>query len=408
MRVLVLTATFPPLSSGGADYAFRLCQQLSERGIEVHVLTNKQATAIDTVKLRTYPLMDKWSWSELPRLLRTIKQINPDVINLHFGGILYNNQPMIGFSCTLAKWIIPSVRFVTLIEAAIGLRAYLCSFPVRTIHKFMVALMRCEYSYGTILSASDALIVLSELHRKTLAFYDSSILCKSYVLPVPPLIKIPDSPAAREQGRKKLDVGTDQLLIAYFGYLYPEKGLETLLQAFKLVLKQKKDARLVIIGGTPEIVLASMDRPQYRQELLTLAEELGISQYIIWTGEYATDSEDPSLYLSASDLAVLPFDQGVFASNSSFAACAAHRLPIITTKGASLEPQFVDKENLVLVPPKDPEQLAHAIVTTLADARLLKTISDGSYALAQKFSSWQRTTEQTISIFRGENAPNLI
>ncbi len=136
--------------------------------------------------------------------------------------------------------------------------------------------------------------------------------------------------------------------------------------------------------------------------MLALSSQLGISQDLIWTGGYETDSEEPSLYLRASDLAVLPFDQGVFLSNSSFASCAAHRLPIITTKGLVLEPQFVDKDNLVLVPPKEPQQLAEAILATLADVRLLEKISHGAYQFAENFASWSYTAEQTISIFRGE------
>ncbi len=410
MKVLMITATYPPMSSGGADYAFRLSQQLCDQGLSVHVLTNEKAVLPDKSNIEMYPIMDSWSWRELPRFCRIIAQVKPDVINLHFGGILYNNQPMIGFAATIAKWILPSVRFVTLIEASIGLRVYLCSLPVRALHKIMIALTKCfnvNYSYGTLLRDSDAIIVLSNLHKLDLARYDKSIASKTYLLPVPPLLKFSDISASPQQGRSRLNIGLDQPVICYLGYIYPGKGLETLLAAFKIVHETKKNACLVIIGGTPQIVLADMRRPQYKQELLSLALELGISQNVIWTGAYDTDSEEPSLYLRASNLAVLPFDQGVFLSNSSFAACAAHHLPIVTTKGASLETPFVDKENLILVPPMNPQCLAQTILATLADVRLLEKISDGAYRLSQKIT-WAKTTEQTIAIFRGEKPTDPI
>lgn len=412
MKILLITATFPPMSSGGADYAFRLCQQLSSRDVDIHVLTSKKTTAISMDNFHSYPIMDIWSWSELPRLLQTIRQVKPDVINLHFGGILYNDHPMIGFSATFAKWILPSARFVTLVEAASGLRPYLCSLPVRAVHKLVIALTkayRVDYNYGTLLKDSDAIIVLSDSQRLELARYDQTILAKSYLLPVPPLMKIIDNTKVlREQGRRKLGVGGDQVLLAYIGYLYPGKGLENLLQAFKIVRQEKSNARLVIIGGVPEIVLTSMSRPHYREELLELSSQLGISEDIVWTGAYETDSEEASLYLRASDLAVLPFDQGVFLSNSSFASCAAHHLPIITTRGDYLESQFVDRENLVLVAPKDPKLLAQAILVTLVDVRLLERIADGAYELAKKVFSWSQTIEQTMAIFRGEKSTSLI
>ena len=44
-----------------------------------------------------------------------------------------------------------------------------------------------------------------------------------------------------------------------------------------------------------------------------------------------------TLYLCAADICVLPFNVGVRLNNSSFAAAAAHGLPIVTTRGEMLE-----------------------------------------------------------------------
>ena len=49
-------------------------------------------------------------------------------------------------------------------------------------------------------------------------------------------------------------------LIAYFGYVYPLKGIETLLAAFSLIAKRDARARLVIIGGINETAVKSLDR----------------------------------------------------------------------------------------------------------------------------------------------------
>ena len=67
MKVLVVTATFPPMSSGGADYAFRLCQFLIKKGVEVHVVTGKAAVTTKSVGMEIYPVMASWSWLELIR-----------------------------------------------------------------------------------------------------------------------------------------------------------------------------------------------------------------------------------------------------------------------------------------------------------------------------------------------------
>ena len=154
MKVLVITASFPPLPSGGSDYAYRLCEHLLDQGIDLHVVAAKEALAPDRQDMPIYPIMNKWSWKELPPLLQLVKRLEPDVINLHFGGFLYDDHPMITYFPTLAKFVLPKVRIVTLIEAPIGVRAYLKSFPVRASHKLLTQIFRnrkVDYSYGTIL-----------------------------------------------------------------------------------------------------------------------------------------------------------------------------------------------------------------------------------------------------------------
>src|SRR5262249_51996243 len=147
--------------------------------------------------------------------------------------------------------------------------------------------------------------------------------------------------------------------IAYFGYLYPGKGIETLFQAVSPL--GSRSFRLVLIGGANEVVLKEMKRPDYVAELKELAGRLGISDKVSWSGYYPTESDRASLYLRGADACALPFDAGVYLNNSSFAAAAAHGLPIVTTRGEIVEAPFRDRENVLLTPPKDPQALSAAI-----------------------------------------------
>ena len=106
-------------------------------------------------------------------------------------------------------------------------------------------------------------------------------------------------------------------------------------------------------------------RVSYVNELNNLPRTLGIQDKVTWTG----DTEQASLYLHASDLCVLPFDLGIAMNNSSFAAAAAHGLPIISTRGRILERYFAHEENVFLCPPQDPHALAAAIQTLIDRTR---------------------------------------
>jgi glycosyltransferase involved in cell wall biosynthesis len=138
------------------------------------------------------------------------------------------------------------------------------------------------------------------------------------------------------------------------------------------------------VGGVPGVDAS------YAEAVAKLPKELGIADRVVWVGEYAWDSEDASVYLRAADLCVLPFDIGVYLNNSSFAAAAVHELPIITTRGPTLEAPFLHAENVWLCPPKDPAELAAAIETLIDDPELRRRLGRGSGDLARTWFTWNR------------------
>ena len=125
--------------------------------------------------------------------------------------------------------------------------------------------------------------------------------------------------------RKHLNVMADDFLFGYFGRLYPGKGLETLLRAFREVYHRRTNVRLLVIGGEGDQLFTKGRR--YLSELQALASNLGIAERVTWTGEMPYDAPEMSRHLCAIDACVLPFEGGVRLNNSSLAAVAARRRP---------------------------------------------------------------------------------
>ena len=69
MKLLVVTA-FPPLQAPEADHALGLCQRMAEQGVDVHVIAQHGSVAPTHPRMSIYPIMQEWSWRELPRVLR--------------------------------------------------------------------------------------------------------------------------------------------------------------------------------------------------------------------------------------------------------------------------------------------------------------------------------------------------
>jgi polysaccharide biosynthesis protein PslF len=395
VRLLVISGAYPPHRSGEATNAFYLCQNLAERGLDVHVLTSQESVAHPHPRITLYPVMRDWSWREMPKLARMVRRSRPDAILLFYIGWIYPHQFMVTFAPFLAKRLLPGVPFVTRFENPMGADIGHTRVATRGIRKVMALLagQNVDYGYGTLLRDSDRVIVLSERHRSILseAFADTS---KKSVL-IPPAANMRVSAAPRDLGRQRLGVGDDAFVLTYIGYLYEGKGLESLLRAFAMVRAQRPNVRLVIMGGAVDS--RSRHPASYVDTLHALASSLGVADDVIWTGPYSGQSEETSILLGAADVCVLPFRQGVHLNNSSFASVAAHGLPVITTRGEFFEEQFVHGENVFLCPPESPSSLATAIETVMTNQQLRERLRVGIAELTQEWFSWDRLVDRTLA-----------
>jgi glycosyltransferase involved in cell wall biosynthesis len=111
----------------------------------------------------------------------------------------------------------------------------------------------------------------------------------------------------------------------------------------------------------------------------------------------------PSKLLRAADICVLPFDGGVRLHNSSFSFCAAHGLPIITTKSNDTEAEFIDGDNVSLISSGNAELLSRAIETLKSNDNLRKKLCDGSLSLFEKTFSWKQALEKTLAVYKNTN-----
>ncbi len=404
MKLLIISAAFPPMRAGEADHALQLCWRLADRGLDVHVLTTKGSVEkVPDASFKVHPIMRDWSWSDMPRFARYLRRCSPDAVVLLYIGWIYNDHPMVTFAPTIARTMLSCVPFVTQFENAEGARPDATSLLARVLRKgiaLWLGAQRVDYSFGTLLSDSDRIITLSGYHLVELSKLKLGLEKKTVLIPAPPLMRISqeDGGSFRKRGRESLKVQSEDSVIIYLGRIYPAKGIETLLQAFQLVASHRRNIHLVLVGGHIERQDAHCP-PNFARDILQLPADLGVADKVTWTGEYAWDSDLPSIYLRASDICVLPYKLGVLLNNSSLAAAASHGLPIITTKGATLEPAFVHEENVYLCPPENSAELAAAIEALMDQRDLRERLSVGALKLAREWFSWERVVTRTIETF---------
>ena len=156
---------------------------------------------------------------------------------------------------------------------------------------------------------------------------------------------------SRDDVRRELGV-EDAFVLLTTGRLAPQKGVEYLLRAAPRIRDALPGVRIVVAGDGP-----------LERRLVKLAGELGVDGAVSFLGFRADVAE----LLAASDLVVLPsLWEGL--SISLLEAMAAAK-PIVTTTLGSNREVTDDGRAARLVPPKDVDALAAAVVALAASPR---------------------------------------
>jgi glycosyltransferase involved in cell wall biosynthesis len=155
------------------------------------------------------------------------------------------------------------------------------------------------------------------------------------------------------------------------GRLYPQKAFDILLRAFAIFHKKKSDWRLVILG----------DGPLY-SELLELAEQLHISEYIEWKGLVETPLQ---YYLEADIFVIASRFEGM--PNALLEAMST-ALPSIVTDALEGALEVVGHDvNGLVVNVEDPNGLAEAMYQLAEDENLRLRLGEAARArVASEYS----------------------
>ncbi len=120
---------------------------------------------------------------------------------------------------------------------------------------------------------------------------------------------------------------TTALRLVSLGRIVPKKRLDLVIEAVAELCQTFPDLRLVVVGQAPDRYAT------YAENLKHLAEKLGVSSQVEWTG-YVSEKNLPQV-LSTHDLAVLPY---LMATQSGAAfKVLSHNVPLLTNNLPAFE-----------------------------------------------------------------------
>lgn len=181
--------------------------------------------------------------------------------------------------------------------------------------------------------------------------------------------------------------------ILFVGRLEERKGIHYLIDAIPKVVARHPNVRFVIVGDDTD---TAKGQSSVLKELKEKVAQHQIEKHIQWIPRVTLDSL-PSYYRSA-DIAVVPsvYDNSPY---TCLEAMSCGRAVIGTSAGGTQE-YIVNGESGIIVPPRDADSLANAMVQLLDDEALRNKL--GEAARQRVLSHFQRAeiARQTVELYQ--------
>ncbi|MDI9623835.1 MAG: glycosyltransferase [Methanothermobacter sp.] len=348
MKKVIMIGKFPPHLGGVASHTYNLAKQLKEKGYHINVLTYPHEKIEDknNIKVSSAPTINIkglrgliFTLTATQKLIKIIRKENIDIIHAHY--------------------IIPP-GLIALIGSIITKKPYYV-----TVHGSDALILSSKSILRPIIKlilkkASKVLVISKKLAEKVM---ELGIPQKKIIVTYNMVDTKIFNPQIKTSFRE--EIGTKKPIILFVGNLVPQKGVEYLLKAKKLL---KRDSKLVIVGGGPLL-----------EKLKNIVEKENIKD-VIFTGPRT----DINNIMAAADIIVLPsVSEGIPIVLLEAMAMAK---PIIATKVGGI-PEIVDESVGILIEPKNPKELADAIDKLLSDEKGRKRLGKNGLKKAAKFST---------------------
>jgi rfaE bifunctional protein nucleotidyltransferase chain/domain len=385
LSILLVVPTFPPDQCGVGDYTFQLAMHLASARHRVVLLTTRREVPA-ALPFEVRPVLANWHFPDMKTILDAVRDVQPDVVHIQYHNEDYDAVEMISALPLCLKETLPETLVVT------------------TLHNVRSGTFAPSLTMGVFLRFSDWLVITNDADRETLLSEHPRMAHKYTVVPAAGGLPCPAGVlAARDEHRRslrrQLGLGSETLLLGYFGFINEEKGLESVLEAMRDLKEARFPAHLLLVGGLHSDREAEVS--PYEERLRKTIDSLGIAARVTSTGYLEADAA--SRHLVALDLAVLPFRDGVTTKRSSFLSVLSHDVPVLSTRGAHLPEALRDGENVVLVPAGDPISTGRALsamVQALArDPARLDKVRAGGRRLFEEIFAWEPIVRAHESIY---------
>jgi glycosyltransferase involved in cell wall biosynthesis len=299
MKVLIVTGSYPPMRCGVGDYSHSLVESLvANHEVEIGVLTSvTEVDKNDLTGVQIFPIIKKWNILEIFKIIKVIQYWSPDIVHVQYPTQAYKNN--------LLPWVVPMIAYlmgkkVVQTWHEIYSRIYAPILFLKAIVPSTLIFVRENYALNLHPHLRWAI-----WRKNTVFISNASAIPKMH-------LKTDENLLYRKKFIKK-----QNRLIVFFGFIYPQKGVELLFEIANPVSDQ-----IIITGQFDENSIYFQ-----KIEKLTLTKP--------WLGKVTItgflEAVDAAKLLSVADAVILPFRATSGEWNTSIHSAVLNGAFVITT-----------------------------------------------------------------------------
>lgn len=195
---------------------------------------------------------------------------------------------------------------------------------------------------------------------------------------------------------------SNKFVIASFGLINPDKGIEYVVEALPSVIEANPHQDVIyMIVGEPHPALDQKVRERYREKLDSLIHRLGLSRNIVFVERYLSNREMITYFLACDICAVTNMNPYQISSGVLSQAIGCGKSIVATEFAHAVE--ALSNGRGLLVECGCSADIAEKINLLMADEELRGSIARSVYEYAQSIT-WEKIARRYVDIFAQANS----
>lgn len=380
MKTVVSIFGIEPARIGGAEaYARALSLQLGERGWQSVLCFLKEPPEpvrayLQLPNVHIEVIEDSWraKWRAAANMTRMLRQYRPEILHLHFTGFI-GPYPWLAKLCSVKQIFFTDHSSQP--EGYIIHRAPLWKrFIARLINLPITRVITVsEYGYRSVTGRD----LMSS--QRIQMIYNSADLSRAS--------------ECRDQGlefKRRHSIPEDRALVAQVSWLIPEKGVDDLLSAARLVISENPQIHFVLVGDGA-----------YRGHYERQAQEKGIADHVTFTGQ-VEDPMSEGVYAAADVVCQVSRWEEVFGYVIAEAMSASK--PMVATRVGGIPELVEDGRTGFVVDRGDVQAIANRVLKLVADPEMRERFGRSGREVAEARFDLNRNVERVVELYDVEPA----